>query len=76
MFYTMKLEFQFLTATLILVGAVIAIALPTPVQAVSAHLWCYDNPQGTVCPKDTHGDCNKAQKLDVSALTKCYDALS
>jgi hypothetical protein len=70
----MNTTIMFVVASLIMVTAMVVIAVPIHVQA-DRSLWCYESSTvGSVCPKDTHGDCNKAQKIDPNAISKCEKA--
>ena len=66
MFYTMKLVVLFLVASLMLVGAMVAIAAPNPAEAAPKHVWCY-TAASVVC---TSGGENFANKKE------CKDALA
>jgi len=56
----MKTVIMFAVASLMLVGAVIVFALPTPVQAAK-HQWCTQNSSGTAC-FEGKGKCEKYVK--------------
>ena len=55
MFYTMKLGILFVVASLTLVGAIVVIAIPNPIEAAPKHQWC-----SAVAPcTDNRGECKK-----------------
>ena len=51
----MKQMIFLVVASLILVGAIVAIAVPNTVQAEAPHIWC----NSVVC-YPTHGECNQS----------------
>ena len=65
MFYTMKLVYLFVVASMMLVGATIAIAMPNPVHA--AFSYCIN---GDVPCFDNKGDCQKELK-NILTKAKC-----
>ena len=56
----MKREILFALASLILVGGMVAIAIPSAVQAAPKHTWCYGSSSGTFCNFNSKGECKKA----------------
>ena len=65
MFYTMKLVYLFVAASLMLIGATIAIAMPNPVHA--AFLYCIN---GVLPCFDIKGDCQKELR-NIVTKAKC-----
>ena len=66
----MKMAIMFAVASLMLVGAVIVFALPTPVQAAKKTEWCTQNPMN-VDPScfNGKGQCEKFRKDSFPAAT-------
>jgi|GEM_PF-2502242 hypothetical protein len=65
MFYTMKLVYLFVAASLMLIGATIAIAMPNPVHA--AFSYCIN---GVLPCFDNKGDCQKELR-NIVTKAKC-----
>jgi hypothetical protein len=65
MFCTMKLAILFVAASLMLVGALVAIAVPSPVQA--AFSYCIN---GVLPCFDNKGDCQKELR-NIVTKAKC-----
>jgi hypothetical protein len=64
----MKSIVLFVAASLMLVGAMVAIAIPNPVEAAPKFLWCY-TAASIVCaqggdPFNSKGECKKADAED------------
>lgn len=63
MFYAMKSLILFVAASLILVGATIAVTLPDAVQAEPpTKLWCFND--GAACVTGDKKDCQNAAGFD------------
>ena len=58
MFYTMKLVYLFVAASLMLVGATLAVALPNSVHANPHFQWCQPFAGGQCF--DNKGECKKS----------------
>ena len=63
----MKLGILSVAACLILVGAIIAIAVPNTIEAAPGHRWCYSVGPDDICTKNGDGfkgkgECKSAQK--------------
>lgn len=63
MFYTMKSEILFVAVSLILVAAIVAIAIPTAVQAEKPpQRWCFKD--GAACVAGDKKACENAAGFD------------
>jgi len=58
----------FVATSLILIVAMVAIAIPNPVQAAPKHQWCYTSATVNCGPNgfDSKGACKKADAEDLS----------
>ena len=57
----------FVVTSLMLVVAMVAVAIPSEVQAAPKHTWCYLNTSGVQCGFDSKGECKKALAEDPTA---------
>ena len=72
----MKLEMLFVAASLILVVGIVAVAIPSPVQAAAKHQWCYTSAvSGAVCGFDSMVDCKNSADSAGPSVSFCGKAL-
>ena len=60
----------FVATSLMLVVAMLAVAIPSVVQAAKHHSWCYENAAGVQCGFDSKGECKKTLAEDPTATAR------
>jgi len=71
----MKLEMLFVAASLILVVGIVAVAIPSPVQAAAKHQWCYTSAAtGAVCGFDSKIECKLSADNAGPSVSYCGKA--
>jgi hypothetical protein len=70
-FYTMKSIVLLIVTSLMLVGAIIVVAIPSPIQAAPPHQWCFREIAGPLHCFANKGDCKKGDDL-YTIVEECH----